>query len=313
MNSMHQTNPPMTVALMGLGRMGKPIARNIARMGFPLVVYNRTRRTAEEFAASTPARVAGSPAEAAAAADVLITLVANPAALDDLYDGSAGALRGLRPGSLAIEMSTVGPSAVRALREKLATVGVGLIDAPVVGNDSAAAAARLVVLVGGEPSDVERVRPILEVLGPKMLHVGPSGAGAALKLAINTVVHGLNECVAEALLLAEHAGVARSVTYEALLASTLGSSFLEHRRPAYVQPGSMPVAFRLALARKDLQLALDLAAELGSSMPQAKTNLRILAAAAEAGYADDDESGVITYLAHSVAMKRHEEGDTNDY
>lgn len=278
--------------------MGRPIARNLALAGFSLVVYNRTQRTADEFAALTPARVAGTPAEAAASADVLITTVADPAALDALYDGPNGALRGLRPGAVAVEMSTVGPEAVRALKDKLDTIGVALVDAPVVGNDSAAAAARLVVLAGGESRDVERVRPILEVLGPKVLHVGPSGSGATLKLAINTLVHGLNQAVAEALVLAEHAGVARAVAYEAILASTLASPFLEHRRPGYVQPGSMPVAFRLALARKDLQLALSLAAALGAPMPQAETNARVLQAAAEAGLADEDESAVISYLAH---------------
>lgn len=287
----------VAVGFVGLGRMGWCMAANVARARFPLWVNNRTRSRAEVFAAEHPVRgVCDTPADVAHAAEVIITMLADGPAVNEVYLGEHGLLSAARPGSVLIEMSTIGPDLLAALAEQAAPRGVVLVDAPVSGSVAMAESARLLVMAGGDAAAVERVRPVLETIGSTVLHVGPSGSGATMKLVVNTVVYGLNQAVSEALVLAERAGLDRLLTYQVFANSAIAAPFVHYRREAFERPGEVPVAFRVELAAKDLELILDLGEEVAADLRQARMNHTLLEEAAAAGLQDDDVSAVARYL-----------------
>src|SRR5690242_7709911 len=259
------------VAFLGLGRMGLPMATNLAAAGHRLTVWNRSPEKAERFAAEHGARAAGTPAEAVADADVVLTMLADDRALLDAYTGEGGALSAVRPGALAIDMGTVAPGTVAELRRLLTERRVDLVDAPVSGSVATATAAGLTIMAAGESEAVERARDVLGALGSRVIHMGPSGAGSAMKLAINAIVHSINQAVSEALVFAERAGIERTRAYEVFANSAVAAPFVLYRREAYERPGEVPVTFRLELAAKDLRLALALAQEVGADLPQTRT------------------------------------------
>ncbi len=285
-----------TVALVGTGRMGSAMAGALARAGVQVVLHNRTRERAEALAAQLGARVAGSPAEAAAAADVAITMLADDAAVRSVFTGPDGLVRGVRPGAVLVDMSTVLPDTIRSVADEVAAAGAGLLDAPVSGSVSLAEAGKLTVMVGGERAHLERARPALEPLAGTIVHLGPLGSGAAMKLAVNTVVFGLNQALAEALVLAEAAGVDRALAYDVLSASAVGAPFVAYKRAAFLEPEATSVAFSLELAEKDLRLIAALAAELGVPIPQGTINLEEIRAAASRGRGLRDFSTVAEEL-----------------
>ena len=280
--------------------MGVRMAFNIARSDFPVWVYNRTRSKAEALATSTDVMVASSPAELANACDVLITMLADGVAVEEVYGGPGGILEGMRRGKTAVEMSTIAPEAVMSLADKLGAVGGRLVDAPVSGSVAAAEAGQLTVMLGGSAEDVETVRPVLVTMASKIFHVGPLGAGAAMKLAVNSVIYGLNQALSEALVLAEQVGIERATAYEVFASSAIAAPFVHYRREAFERPGEIPVAFRMALAQKDMGLILSLAKRLVLSMPQAETNCKVLEAALASGFSEHDVSAVAEYLRVSA-------------
>lgn len=284
------------VAFLGLGRMGLPMAANLAAAGHRLTVWNRTPGKAERFAAEHGARAAATPAEAVADADVVVSMLADDRALLDAYAGESGALASIRPGTLAIDMATVSPETIAELAGKLREREVQLVDAPVSGSVAAATAASLTIMAAGDPAAVDRAREVLTALGDPVLELGPSGAGSAMKLAVNAIVHSLNQAVSEALVLAERAGIERTRAYEVFANSAIAAPFVQYRREAYERPGEVPVTFRLELAAKDLRLALELARQVGARLPQTRTNLGVLDDAVAAGFGDDDESAVAQHL-----------------
>jgi len=285
-----------TAALVGTGRMGSAMARAIARAGFPLVLHNRTPERAETLAAEIGARAAGTPGEAAAAADVTLTMLADDDAVRAVFGGPDGLLAGARPGSVLVDLSTVRPDTLRALEPLAADRGVGLLDAPVSGSTALAEAGQLTLMVGGRPEDLERARPVLDAVAKTVFHMGPLGSGAAMKLAVNTVIFGLNEALAEALVLAEAAGVDRPRAYDVLAASAVGAPYVGYKRAAFLEPETTPVAFSLELAAKDLRLITELAASLGVPVPQAETNLDLVREAAAATGPSRDFSAVAVHL-----------------
>jgi 3-hydroxyisobutyrate dehydrogenase-like beta-hydroxyacid dehydrogenase len=287
---------PAAVAFLGLGRMGLPMATNLARAGHRLTVWNRTADKARGFADEHGARAVATPAEAVADSDVVVSMLADDRALLDAYTGDAGALSTIRPGTLAIDMATVSPATVGQLARLLGDRDVQLVDAPVSGSVAAATAASLTIMAAGEPAAVDRARAVLAAIGDPVLMMGPSGAGSAMKLAVNAVVHSLNQAVSEALVLAERAGIERTRAYELFANSAVAAPFVLYRREAYERPGEVPVTFRLELAAKDLRLALSLAEQVGADLPQTRTNLGVLEDAVAAGLADDDESAVAQHL-----------------
>jgi 3-hydroxyisobutyrate dehydrogenase/2-hydroxy-3-oxopropionate reductase len=166
----------------------------------------------------------------------------------------------------------------------------------VSGSVSTVEAGQLTIMAGGDPDVLERVRPVLDPLAKQILHVGEVGAGAVMKLAVNSVLHGLNLALAEALVLAERAGVERTTAYEVFAASAIAAPFVHYKREAFEHPGRPPVAFSLDLVAKDLDLILALAAQAGATMDQAATNSQVVEAAIAAGLGDHDLSELATYL-----------------
>ena len=284
------------IGFVGLGSMGRPMATNIAAAGFPLVVWNRTPSKSETIAARTGARVAASPAILAAGADVVITMVADGDVLLDLYTGSGAMAGSLRAGTVCVDMSTISPGQAAELAAAAAGAGCSFIDAPVSGSVALAEAGTLTVMAGGEAADVEAVRPVLEAMSARIYHMGPVGSGATIKLAVNSIVYGLGQAVSEALVLAEAAGIERARAYEVFANSAIAAPFVHYRQEAFLKPGQVPVAFRMVLARKDLDLALELAGRVGAALPQGELNRAVIAEAVEAGFGDHDMSAVAQHL-----------------
>ena len=286
----------LRVGFIGLGRMGYPMAANIAAAGFPLAVWNRTASKSEVLAAETGAVVAPSAASLAGTVDVLITMVADGRVLSDLYTGGGDMCGSLRAGTLCVDMSTVSPVESRQVAAAVEGAGGRFVDAPVSGSTALASAGTLTIMTGGRAEDVETLRPVLEAMGSRLYHIGSSGSGATIKLAVNSIVYGLGQAVAEALVLAEAAGIERETAYEVFVNSAIAAPFVQYRQEAFLKPGEVPVAFRMVLAQKDLDLALDLAASVGASMPQAGLNRSELVEAIKAGFGDHDMSAVAEYL-----------------
>ncbi len=284
------------VGFLGLGRMGLPMAANLAKAGFELVVWNRTPEKATAFAAEHNVQAADTPAKVAERAEVIITMLADDAALADCHRGANGLQAALRPGTLVIDMGTSSPSLIATLAEEVAGVDGAFVDAPVSGSVAAATTATLTIMAAGSADAVDRARPVLTAMGKKVFHLGSSGAGSAMKLAVNTIVHGLNCSLSEALVLAERAGIERTAAYEVFLNSAIAAPFVAYRQEAFEHPGEVPVAFRMVLAVKDLRLAEQLADACGAELPQAQRNREIFSSAVEAGFGESDESAVAEYL-----------------
>jgi len=285
----------LSVGFAGIGRMGRPMAANVAKAGFPLTVWNRTREKADELAAETGAVVAGTPA-GLAGCDVIITMLADWKATEPVYSGPEGLVGALKPGTICIDMSTMAPSQARFLAERVAAKGGSFLDCPVSGSIALATAGTLTLMVGGDAGTLEKVRPLLAAMGAKIYHMGGTGTGSTIKLAVNSIIFALGEAVSEALVMAERAGVARSTAYEVFANSAISAPFVQYRREAYERPGEIPVALRMVLAVKDLDLALALAREVGAPLPQAAVNRGIYQEAADAGFSDWDMSSVAEYF-----------------
>jgi 3-hydroxyisobutyrate dehydrogenase-like beta-hydroxyacid dehydrogenase len=284
------------VAVVGAGRMGAAMAGTLRRAGVEVVVFNRTRSRAEAVAGATGAAVAATAREAAAGAQVVLSSLADDAAVGAAYTGTAGVLAGLQPGTVVCESSTIDPGTVRRLRPLVEDRGAFLLDTPVSGSVSTVEAGQLTIMAGGDPAVLDRVRPVLDPLAKQVFHVGELGSGAVMKLTVNSVLHGLNLALAEGLVLAERAGVERSTAYEVFAASAVAAPFVHYKREAFEHPGRPPVAFSLDLVAKDLDLVLTLAARAGAPMDQAATNRRVVQAAVAAGLGGNDLSELATYL-----------------
>jgi 3-hydroxyisobutyrate dehydrogenase-like beta-hydroxyacid dehydrogenase len=175
-----------------------------------------------------------------------------------------------------VDLSTVTPDTIRGFEADARAAGAGILDSPVSGSVPTALAGQLTLMVGGTAGDLEQARPVLEPLAKSIVHVGPLGSGAAMKLAVNTVIFGLNEAVAEGLVLAEAAGIDPAVAYDVLADSVVGAPYLGYKRAAFLDPDGTPVAFALDLAAKDLGLIRDLADHVGLELPQSRTNLDVV-------------------------------------
>jgi len=288
--------PEATAAVLGTGRMGAAMAERLASRGVAVVVYNRSRERAAALADRIGATVASSPAEAASAADVTISMVADDVAVRALFEGPDGVAAGIRPGSVAVDCSTVLPDTIRSVAGAVRARGAGILDGPVSGSVASTLSGELTIMAGGDAADLERARPILECLARRIFHVGDLGTGAAMKLAVNTVVFGLNGAVAESLVLAERNGIDRALAYEILAASAVGAPYVAYKRAAFLDPETTPVAFSLALAEKDLRLIRELAEASGPSMPQAAVNLEVIRSAEQSVGDDVDFSAVARHL-----------------
>jgi len=276
--------------------MGAAMAARLRSAGAGVVVFNRTRSKADRVATECGARVAATAAEAAAAAPVVLVSLADDRAVNEAYRGEAGIAAGLATGTVVADTSTIDPRTVAEMAELLAGRGARLIDVPVSGSVPSVQQGTLTVLAGGSAADLDLARPVLDVLARQIIHVGPSGSGAVMKLAVNSLVHALNQALSEALVLAEKAGVDRGTAYDVIAASVVGAPFVQYKRSAFEHPDSTPVAFTLDLVGKDLALALALAERVGAQLPQAETNAQQVAAAVAAGFGQRDMSALAERL-----------------
>jgi 3-hydroxyisobutyrate dehydrogenase-like beta-hydroxyacid dehydrogenase len=282
------------VGFAGLGRMGSLMASNLARAGFQLALWNRSIEKAEQLAGATGAVVLATPRELAESSDVVITMLADDRASEQVHQGENGLFGATGGARYLLEMGTLSP---RHLRQLAAGAGERtVIDAPVSGSIDAARDARLMIMVGAEKAAIEPVRPVLAALSREIICLGPTGAGATMKLAINMLIHGLNQTLAESLTLAEAAGIPPADAYRAIEGSAAAAPMLGYRKPNYLDEAANPVSFALSLARKDVALAMDLALELGVPMPQTQLNLDQLQAAVAAGFGERDMASIINYL-----------------
>jgi 3-hydroxyisobutyrate dehydrogenase/2-hydroxy-3-oxopropionate reductase len=271
--------------------MGSRIARRLLDAGHVLTVWNRTPEKADELVASGATR-AETPAQAAAVAELVVTLVSNPEALQSVTEGEAGVAAGVSAGTTLLEMSTVGPDSVLRLRNVLPP-DVELLDAPVLGSTGEAESGTLRIFVGGSRAGFERARPILSMLGTPM-NVGELGAGAAAKLVANSTLFGVLATLGEALVLAEALGLEQDVAFEVLSATPVAAQ--AERRRESVESGEYPPRFALALARKDADLLMDAAASTGLELPAADAARHWLTAAEAAGLGDRDYSAVLAHI-----------------
>lgn len=283
-----------SVAFLGLGRMGLPMATRLIEAGYPLTVWNRSGERARALA-GRGATIAETPAAAVRDANFVVLMLADPPAVDAVLGGEGGVLAALAPGATVIDCSTVGPADSRRSAERCAEVGAEFVDAPVLGSTPAAAQGTLTVLAGGSEVATLAADPILRVFGSRVVRTGGVGSASALKLVMNVLVGGLTELLAEGVLLAERSGLPKDIVRDALFASVLNSPFLGYKAPQLLERKFSPL-FTTGLMLKDLDLALSLAAEQGLELPGTAAVRDAYAATAAAGRRDEDFSAVIEQL-----------------
>ncbi|MGA2509796.1 MAG: NAD(P)-dependent oxidoreductase [Candidatus Acidiferrales bacterium] len=288
-----------TIGFIGLGLMGKPMAQNLLRAGFPLVVWNRTKAKADDLVRGG-AKLAADPSEAAAQADVLITIVSDPAALEEVLFGKSGALVSLRRGCTLVDSSTVSPDMARRVAAACAERGVEFLDAPVTGGTWGAEKGELVFMVGGKAEALERVKPVLEAMGKRFILLGPNGAGQTVKLGMNLLLALQVDAFAEALALVTAAGVPADRLMEVLQSSMARSGVLDVKAPMMVK-GEFPASFPLRLMHKDVRLALELAGELGVALPSGAAAYATYSAVKDASKDDPDFSAVMRFWKKGAA------------
>jgi 3-hydroxyisobutyrate dehydrogenase-like beta-hydroxyacid dehydrogenase len=280
------------IGLIGLGLMGGPMGLNLLKAGFPLTVWNRTKAKTEPLVAAG-AKVAADPRGVAEQADVLITIVSDPPALEGVLFES-GALAALRKGSTLIDSSTVSPDLARKVAAACAERGVDFLDAPVTGGTWGAQKGELVFMVGGKAETLDHVKPVLEAMGKKFPLLGPNGAGQTVKLGMNLLLALQVDAFAECLALVRGAGVPAEKLMEVFQASMARSGVLDVKAPMMVK-GEFPASFPLRLMHKDVRLALDLARETGVALPAGAAAYETYSEVLGSSQDDPDFSAVIRF------------------
>ena len=291
---MSETVTKPRVALLGLGLMGSGMARRLLAAGFPLAVYNRTASRVAPLAAEG-AQAAASPREAAAGSAVAISMVADDAAARAVWLGERGALDGLARGSVIVECSTVTPSWVDELARAAAAKGCEVLDAPVTGSRTHAASGELLFLVGGSPAALETARPVLAAMARGVVHVGPSGRGALLKLVNNFLCGVQAAALAEALGVIERSGLDRTQALEVLTAGAPGSPLVK-TLSARMTAGDYTPHFLLRLMAKDMSYALAEGRRYDVPLSTAAAALKLFEQAITAGHGEQDFSAVVEPL-----------------
>ena len=289
--------PGSKVGLIGLGLMGRPMGHNLLKAGYSLTVWNRTASRAESLVAAG-AKLANSPKEVAASSEVLITIVSDPPALGDVLWGSpgkdSGALGALRPGSIYIDSSTVSPGLARKIAAACDERQVAFLDAPVTGGTWGAEKGELVFMVGGDAQVIKDAEPVFGVMGKRWFHLGPNGAGQTIKLAMNLILALEVDALAEGLALVTAAGLQGEKLVEVLQSSMGRAAVLDVKAPLLLK-GEYPPSFPLRLMHKDVGLALDLAKEVGISLPAGAAAYSTYSAVKAAAKEDLDYAAVMKF------------------
>ncbi len=268
------------VGWIGLGIMGRPMAENLLRAGFPVVAFNRTPARVDALVRAG-AQPAASPQAVAEAAELVVVMVSDTADVEEVLFGPSGVAAGTQPGQVVMDMSTISPTATRAFAARLRALGVGLVDAPVSGGERGAVAATLSIMVGGEKADFERCRPILATLGRQITYLGSSGSGQAAKLCNQVMVLGNLLATCEGLRLGVASGLDPRSLLEALGGGAAASWQLENLGPKVIDRDFAP-GFLVSLARKDLRLVLEAAEALCLPLPGSALVQQLFSAVAAA-------------------------------
>ncbi len=289
------------IGFIGLGIMGKPMAHNLMKAGHKLVVYNRSQAPVKELAADG-ATGADSPKAVASQSEVVITMLPDSPQVQEVMTGKEGVLAGAKAGTLVIDMSTISPVVTQEVAKVAQAQGVRMLDAPVSGGDVGARQGTLSIMVGGSAEDFEQARPIFEVLGKTVVHVGGTGAGQVVKACNQIVVALTIEAVSEALVLGSKAGVDPSVILKVLSGGLAANRVMEVRGPNFLQHNFQP-GFKIALHHKDLGIALAAGREYGVPLPVTALVDQMLQALKLRGQGDQDHSAILT-LIEDLAQHR---------
>jgi 3-hydroxyisobutyrate dehydrogenase len=282
------------IAFVGLGIMGAPMARNLLEAGFDVTVYTRTSEKAERFAAEHGGQAARTPGEAAGRTDVFLTMVPDQAQVEEVLFGAKGAADTLPEGALVIDMSTISPTASRGIGERLAERGLDYVEAPVSGSKPKAEDGTLTIMAGGEPESFERALSLFEVMGERIVHVGPLGHGQMAKLLTNTMGAVNAAALAEAVSTAKRAGLDRDAFLEVAAGSAGASAMLNLKGPPMFEESFEPALFKLEHMLKDVRHTLDEARSLGNDPELGALAERLYARAAESGHGEQDFAAVYT-------------------
>ncbi len=295
----------LKVGYIGLGLMGKSIARNILKAGFPLVVHNRSRAAVDELAAEG-ATAAFSPAEVARQVDVVFTNLPDSPDIEQVVLGPDGILQGAHPGLIWVDNSTIKPATAREVARRLAEVGAASLDAPVSGGDIGARNGTLAIMVGGPANALETVRPIFEVMGKTITHVGDSGSGQVAKAANQIMVAAQMVAMGELLVLAQKSGADPVKVIQAIRGGAAQCWTLDVKPPRLFAGNRQP-GFKARMQAKDLNIVLDTAREYGVALPATAVNAQLFNAMSTLGMGDLDNSAVIAILEQLAGVHLQEE------
>ncbi|HUA45829.1 MAG TPA: 2-hydroxy-3-oxopropionate reductase [Solirubrobacteraceae bacterium] len=292
------SNKPV-VGFVGLGIMGRPMALNLRRAGYPLIVHNRTRAKEKDLL-EEGADAAATPQEVAERAEILITMLPDSPDVEQVYLGADGVIAGAHDDQLLIDMSSIAPATAIAVAEAAAGEGADMLDAPVSGGDVGARDGTLSIMVGGSEAAFERAQPLFDVLGKTVVHLGEAGAGQTAKACNQMLVAITIEAVSEALVLASKAGVDPERLIEVLSGGLAGNRVMEVRRRNFLEHDFTP-GFRLELHHKDLGIALRTARELGVYAPTTAIVDQMLAALKAEGDGGLDHSALLKFIEQASA------------
>lgn len=300
-SALDESSPRPRVAVLGAGLMGRGMMASLARSGYPLRIWNRTRQTAEEVA-PPGALVADTPAAAVRGVDVVVLMLADPAAVTAVFQGPQGLLVTIAEGAVVLDASTVDPGTSRSCAAWLADKGAAFVDCPVYGSKNEAAQGQLGFLVGAAPEVLERVRPVLSSMGRAIHHLGPVGAGTTGKLVLNSVIATTLAAAQEGLVFAAKAGLDPRAMFDVLMTSRTRSGILEMKGERMLN-GDFEAFFALRLMNKDLQLALQAAHAAAVPTPLLSSLKQTFSAAMAAGLADRDFSVAIQAMARAAGTE----------
>jgi 2-hydroxy-3-oxopropionate reductase len=285
---------PEKIGFIGLGIMGKPMAHNLMKAGYELVVSNRSRAPMDELAAEGATTV-DNPKAVAEQSNTVITMLPDSPQVWEVVTGEEGVLAGAKAGTLVIDMSTISPVVTQDMVREAQAHGVQLLDAPVSGGDVAAQQATLSIMVGGSAEDFEQAKPLFQVLGKTIVHVGGNGAGQVVKACNQIVVALTIEAVSEALVLGSKAGVNPAVILQVLSGGLAANRVMEVRGPNFLRHDFQP-GFKIALHHKDLGIALSAGREYGVPLPVTAIVDQMLQALKQRGQGDQDHSALLTLI-----------------
>lgn len=289
------------IGFIGLGIMGRGMARNLLKGGFGVRVWNRTASRMDELAAEGAIATA-SPADLAAQSDIIITCVSDTPDVEAVLLGEGGVLAGAQPGALVIDMSTISPQATKQLSGKLAERGLAMLDAPVSGGSEGAAKGTLTIMVGGAEADLARAMPALQAMGKTITHVGPAGAGQTVKLVNQILVVGNMLAAAEALLFAQAGGVDLQKALAAVVGGAAGSWMLSNRGPQVLARDWRP-GFTIDLQQKDVRLVLAAADQLGVPLPGTALIFQLYRTLQAQGIGSEGNHALIKALEHLAGFE----------